>query len=408
MDRGSTFSGIGHAGLILWVALGDWLFAPADMPPIAVAQVSLISESDFKALQASAPKAAKPADKPAVAAPAALQPDLPAAEPLPEPTPKPKPEPVPAPTPEPLPTPQPAPDPAPVPDVPADAPVAADPQPIAVPDPVAPLAAEEQTVPVPQSSVRPKPRPIDRVAAVPVDPAPDAPEVADTITPEVTDQPAPDAPAVEEPVQPAASPEAATTQIATEENQTDENAPQLAPTASVRPQSRPQRAAEIPATDLAVDTPAETPLDSSAEATDPQADEIAAALAAAAAEAPAAETADAGAPDVPEGPPMSAGEVEGLRVAINKCWNVGQLSSEALRVTVTMRVEMQENGKPNSNSIEMTGYEGGSEGAALQAFEAGRRAIIRCAKDGYELAPEKYGQWNVLNLIFDPSGMRLR
>jgi hypothetical protein len=69
---------------------------------------------------------------------------------------------------------------------------------------------------------------------------------------------------------------------------------------------------------------------------------------------------------------------------------------------------MLETGKPDSNSITMTDYTGGSESAALQAFEAGRRAVIRCAKDGYDLAPDKYGQWNVLNLVFDPSGMRLR
>lgn len=104
---------------------------------------------------------------------------------------------------------------------------------------------------------------------------------------------------------------------------------------------------------------------------------------------------------------MSGSEVEGLRIAINKCWNVGQLSTEAMRTVVTLRVEMSEAGKPTS--VEMTGYEGGSDASAQKAFEAGKRAVMRCAgANGYDLPAEKYGQWNVLNLIFDPAGMRLR
>ena len=127
------------------------------------------------------------------------------------------------------------------------------------------------------------------------------------------------------------------------------------------------------------------------------------------ADLPADETAtDTGAQDLPEGPPMSGSEIEGLRLAINKCWNVGQLSSAALRITVMLRVEMGENGKPNAGSIEMTGFEGGSAEDAARAFEAGKRAVMRCSGEGYDLPPEKYAEWSVLNLEFDPSGMRQR
>ncbi|MBE0553197.1 MAG: cell envelope biogenesis protein TolA, partial [Rhodobacteraceae bacterium] len=68
-DRGTTLSAIGHAGLILWVALGDWLFAPNDAPEMQVAEVSLISEADYQAMMASAPKPAEPAEQPAEPAP---------------------------------------------------------------------------------------------------------------------------------------------------------------------------------------------------------------------------------------------------------------------------------------------------------------------------------------------------
>jgi hypothetical protein len=220
--------------------------------------------------------------------------------------------------------------------------------------------------------------------------------VADQATPEVSDEAPPDA-EVPPPDQPAAAPQEAAPVVVTEAEPAPEDAPQLAPTTSIRPKSRPARPAETP------------PPDADAEA-------IAAALAEATSEtttdapadAAAEPAADAGAAaDIPEGPPMSGGEVEGLRIAINRCWVTSTLSTEAMNTTVTLRVEMSEAGKPTS--IEMTSFEGGSAAAAQKAFEAGRRAVNRCAgANGYDLPAEKYGQWNVLNLIFDPNGMRLR
>ena len=109
---------------------------------------------------------------------------------------------------------------------------------------------------------------------------------------------------------------------------------------------------------------------------------------------------------------MNAGQKEGIRVAINRCWNIGSLSTAAQRVKISMRVEMTEDGKPKSDTIEMVSFEGGDEAAAQQAFEAAKRAVVRgvkgCGAPGYDLDPAQYGQWNVMNLIFDASGMRLR
>ena len=411
MDRGTIISGIGHASVVLWVALGDWFFSPSVPPPMQAASVSLITNAAFQALQASAPKAAKPADKPAekppeVAAPPPLQPELPPAEPLAEATP---PQPPP---------PEPPADPTPPPDLSADLPVSADPQVFEAPPPVAPLAVDEQPIPVPTADKRPKPRPIDRVAATPVDDTTDTPEIADIPTPEISDQVEPDAPVVVEEVPPA-SPEEAAPVIVTEAVDTEPDAPQLAPTSSRRPQSRPEKVADVPVEDPVPDTSAEdaqaaadaVAASDAAAAADAQSAADAAAVEAALAEAadvPAEEPATdtGGGQDLPEGPPMSGSEIEGLRLAINKCWNVGQLSSAAMRITVMMRVEMSENGKPVS--VEMTGFEGGSAEDAARAFEAGKRAVNRCSGEGYDLPPEKYAEWSVLNLEFDPSGMRQR
>lgn len=349
MDRGTKISAIGHGALILWVLLGDWLWPFDTSAAPEVANVSMISEADFAALQASAPK-----------------PDVAGETP---------------------PLPRPASDPAPAEDLPEDLPVADQAQPDDAPPPTAPVADVEQPIPVPLSEAPPAPRPMDRVAATPVEEQPDTPVVADVATPETSPDAAPDAEVVET-SQPAAAPQEAAPVVVTEADPAPENAPQLAPTASSRPKARPAKPVEEP--------PPEDNADAEA---------IAAALTEATAD-PAADTA-ATATNIPEGPPMTGGEVEGLRIAINKCWVTSTLSTEAMNTTVTVRVEMSEAGKPLS--IEMTDFEGGSAAAADRAFEAGRRAVMRCAgPNGYDLPAEKYGQWNVLNLIFDPNGMRLR
>jgi len=380
LDRASTISALGHLGVILWAVMGDWLFSPKDMPPMDVAQVSLVSEGEFQAMMASAPKpdpAATPSeDPPKIATPEPVDTSLPAPEPAPQPE-----EPV-----------------AVEEILPETVPVSPDVQPVAVPEPAPQVAEEDQPIPVPESSKKPKPRPAQRITDVPVDSPADTPEVADTVTPEVSDQAAPDAQVVET-TEPAAAPEESAAMVSPDATKSD--APELAPTASRRPQSRPARQVQA-------DKPAET-TSQSTETADAAADAIAAALA----EAATSDAASASAQNLPEGPPMSAGEKDGVRSAINACWNIGSLSSAAQRVKLVMRLEMNEDGTPIGSSIQMTGFEGGDEAAAQQAFEAAKRAVVRgvkgCGgKSGYQLDPAKYGQWNVMNLTFDASGMRLR
>ncbi len=362
MDRGTKISAIGHGALILWVMLGDmlWPFDTLNQPEVA--NVSLMSEAEFAALQASAPKT-----------------DSAQNEPPPEPAaPKPA-EPEPA-------EPEPAQE---VPDV--------APQPEEVPPPTAPLADVAQPIPVAPSDIAPAPRPMDRVAATPVNESPDTPDVADEATPEVAQEAPPDAQVIDT-QQPAAAPQEAAPVVVTEADPAPEDAPQLAPTASARPKPRPAAPPKVDADAEAIAAALAEATADAAEQPSPQPS--------AEASAEASEPTSGGA-DLPEGPPMSGGEIEGLRIAINRCWVTSTLSTEAMNTTVTLRVEMSEAGKPTS--IEMTDFSGGSRAAADRAFEAGRRAVIRCAGTaGYDLPAEKYGQWNVLNLIFDPNGMRLR
>ena len=105
---------------------------------------------------------------------------------------------------------------------------------------------------------------------------------------------------------------------------------------------------------------------------------------------------------------MSASDIEGIRSALGKCWNIGALSSEATRTIVTVRVSMQENGTPDLGTMRMTSFEGGSEDSAKKLYQSARSAIARCGNKGFTLPPEKYDQWKDLELVFDPNGMRLR
>ncbi len=417
MDKSQILSGIGHAVVITWVVFGDWLFAPRELPPPESVQVSMVSEADLKQLQDAAAKsekpkadkpevkpAAKPQPKPQVEAPAPVEPEVAVAEPSPvEPA-------VPSP----------------------DIPVADNPQPNEAPPVTAPIAEEEQPVAVPVTKVKPKPRPATKITDTPVVSPEKTPEVADTATPEVTDQPT-DQPVVQE-EKPAAAPEDSASAIVPEAEPSD--LPDLAPTSSRRPQTRPDKpVVETPTEDPQVALDAQAEKDAKAEAEkQAKADEKAAKKAqekadaqakadaeatqaavdaALAAEVSDAPTQDGGQTDIPEGPPMTAGEKEGLRVAIDKCWNIGSLSTAATRVKVMLEVQMNEDGTPRSGGITMTGFEGGDQAAAQQAFEAARRAVMRgvkgCGgKPGYDLDPAKYSEWNVIVMTFDPSGLRLR
>ncbi|MBF9041284.1 MAG: hypothetical protein ACO2ZI_05985 [Paracoccaceae bacterium] len=272
----------------------------------------------------------------------------------------------------PEPKPEPTQDPAPQPEV--------QPQPPEISAP--PLGAED----APPSDT-PTPEAAPRVAPTPAPaPPPDA-EIAPTV---VEATPEPDAQSrtpVEQQV--AQAPEAATTQIVTE---AETPTASLAPIASPVPTARPQRPTPEP-------TPEPEP-QPEPEPADPLADAIAAAVADA--------VSASATPSVPSGPPLSSGEVDGLIADVRACWNLGALSSEAQRTIVTISVTLGQDGRPNAGSIRMIDSSGGSDASVSQAFEAGRRAILRCGASGFNLPPEKYDQWQTIEMVFNPEQMRLR
>ena len=371
MNSGQIISGVAHAGLIGWVLFGGQF--QSEPLPFEVTEVSVISSDAFEALLTSGPTPDTATD---VALP--VQPDV-EADPVVPPTPE---ETVvtetPAPTEPPVPETLPEP-PAPEPDPEVTDTAPAQPQP------------QEQAVLVPEIAPRPIPRPSERVAPEAVAPPPPDATPDPVQQDAVTEDEGADTPAEE---QDATAPEEAATEIVTEAEE-----PANAPTTSLRPPARrpsaPTRTAETPATPTPEPTTPEPSTPTPTDTDDAVNDALRQAL--------GGDTDDA-----PAGPPLSAGEKDALRVAVSSCWNVGSLSSEALQTTVVVAVDMGQDGKPVTASIRMVSSSGGSTSAAKQAFEAARRAIIRCTRDGYDLPVEKYGQWKEIEMTFNPERMRIK
>lgn len=382
MDTGTKISAAGHALLLGWLLVGP-IFRSEPLP-MRVQDVAVISSEDFAALQASreAPSAVTDVAQPEAAAPDPEAPETPEVEAAPEISARPPAATAPASDSVPD---VPTSDPAPQTDVAADAPTVEPP-------------SEDVAVLTPDVSSRPVPQQADRVAPQPVvrpDPeaAPDRIE-QESVSPDSTGEEA------REP-QDATAPPETTTAIVTEADRPA--APATSPRPPTNRPDRPVRAAETrPEPQAQPEDRQETPPE-----TEPT-DALAAAVADAVAEAqsdrpqPASEPAR---PAAPAGPPLSGSELEGLRVAVGSCWNVGTLSTEAQGTTVTVYVAMNENGTPRSESIRMLSSSGGGEAAARKVFDTARRAILRCGQDGFPLPVEKYGQWREIEMTFNPEGM---
>jgi len=385
-------SAVGHGGLLLWALVGG-LFNSHDMAPTTITtEVSLMSSAEFEAMAAAAPKA--PQESP----PAPVLPEA-TAEPAPDaPQPEPQPEAQPAPEAEAQPQPDPAPD---VTELEQPETQVTDTPPSQIQTPVEEPSATMMTEVAP----RPKPRPAPRVAPTPSEaPAPDA-QVAEAVVEETTPEPAPEADPLPEPPKEAAPPEAGEV-LETEENKDQTEFATSAPASSARPKSRPAKPAPAPEPQ-----PEPAPVETETAAVDAPEGADQAGVADALAQAMAGEAADEASPGTgvaDSGPPITSGEKDALVVAVKQCWNVGALSTDALRTVVTIRVSMGQDGKPDSGSIELIGSSGGDDTSVRQAFEAGRRAIIRCAGDGYPLPAEKYAQWREIEIEFNPERMRMK
>ena len=265
---------------------------------------------------------------------------------------------------------------------------------------IAPSETTQETAPTivePVELKEPTPEPEEHMAMIAPEPMP-APRIdtqsapkpdvnakeADTTQKETT----PDETATEvaEPKQEQAPKEAAT-EIVTEADKPSEYAPTTSNIPRARPRDMAKRVAKAN-----VPEPKEQPV-----AEDNTADEIAEALAKAEAEN--------NKPNVPVGPPLTGSERAGLVLAVQQCWNVPIGLQNADDLVVVIAIELAQDGKLAS-SPKMIEPAGAPTGAIKQAFEAGRRALIRCAP--YDLPREKYEQWRQIEVVFNPEEMAVR
>lgn len=363
---GTIISGVGHVGLIGWLIVGWGLSSE----PLAIQtmDVSVISGEEFEQMRARTTPEPGNAD-PTAPIPPVISDSAPPPPAQEEPTePSQPPEPVEQPQSEvPPPPPPPAPPEAEV----TDAPPAEPAPPVATPP--------EPEVEVSETPTPPRAPTVASTITAP--PPPDA-NVDDVVREEVVPDDSAEAEVVAE-EQEATAPEETTTAIVIED---------LAPTTSVRPSVRPSRPT------LPQETQAAQPEPETAE---PEVSEEAVASALEAALGAATE-----APAVAAGPPMTGAERDSFRIAVNRCWNVDP-GSVAARVTVEVGFSLDREGRVASDEVRLISSDG-DPSATNTAFEAARRAILRCQSGGYQLPADKYDQWQDVVITFDPSGMRLR
>ena len=358
---GNIVSGVGHAGFIAFVLFGGLFTSRPE--PVEFREAAMISGEEFAALVEASRQPVVEAEEPIPAAPE-VTPDAPEVDVG-------APEPVAAPIEEVA--------------EPAEEPVEELAPQISEAAPERPEAPAEVTVEEAPVAETPVERPAEVVAPEPAPrPEPEAvqePEPQEAVIPEETGE------TVEPPQEAAAVPEA-TDRIVTEAAE----APASSPNASLRP---PARRPSAPRPVQTVETPA-TPAPSQSVVDDAA---VQAALEAA--------LSSLATNTVPTGPPMSSGEKDALRLAVQGCWNVDPGARWA-QTTVTVAMDMTQDGKVVASSLRMIASEGGDASTANAAFGAARRAILLCQKDGYPLPPEKYGQWQEIEMTFNPERMRIR
>jgi hypothetical protein len=202
--------------------------------------------------------------------------------------------------------------------------------------------------------------------------------------------------------------------------QTEANQDQTAETGmttSIRPRAKPSRPAPAPEPQVAEETPTEEPQESTQLTVQPVDDADTAdaidALLGEAADEPVAEDvasdtgADTGGQDLPQGPPLTGGEMGNISSAIAKKWNLGASSTDAMSSMVVIRVSFSADGTPID--FELIESNGPSETGIKKLFETAQRAVNRAHQDGgLPLPPDKYDTWQVLDLVFDANGMRAR
>jgi len=394
VETGTKISMVAHCTLIGLALFGSSFQAADDAEAIQISEVSLLTSTEFEAMSSRSPA-------PMVEVPEQVQPALPTEDAVLAPTQDVAPT-IPAlPQEEAAPTAEQAPDVSGLqqpetPDIEVESPTIA-PQAndsvgntLVVPDsPIADKQNNGALQPDQLALIKPQPRPAPRIDKTPAEKPPtDAETAAETQKATVPDATASKpADKVEE-----QAPKEATTEVVIEP-EFDPNS--AAPAKSSRPRGRPRDLAKKAqqAKDKAAKVAAVAQAKAAQEAKVAEAAAIRDALIQATSEA---------LNSAPTGPPLTASERGGLVLAVQQCWNVPAGLENAGNLVVVLSVELSRDGKLIS-SPKLIDPAGTPQGTIRAAYDAGRRALIRCAP--YNLPQDKYEQWRQLEVVFNPKQM---
>lgn len=98
-------------------------------------------------------------------------------------------------------------------------------------------------------------------------------------------------------------------------------------------------------------------------------------------------------------------ELDAIKATIEGCWNKGALSDDALVQTVRLEVKIGSGGALLPETIRLLEFEDGPSPGAQQAYEAARRAIVRCGVR--EVIPEIRPHPVSLVFTFAPNGVAM-
>ncbi|WP_181164407.1 hypothetical protein [Amaricoccus solimangrovi] len=400
--------------LIAVMIIGLPWFPRRERPPIPVTDVSFVSEADFERAQAAArgprdeaappeqvraePSAPEPAARPPEPAPRAEAPPAPQtpAEPPAETAPE-----TPAPEVTTL-----------APEFDPDRPLSPPAMAPGAPAPPANPSAELAAVAPPRA------RTAATIAPMPAPPAPEAPSEEPAAAPSPASR--------EEPRPPAPSPDAAPAP-----GQPDEAAPPLALATSARPLARrgnietaavapepepapapaakPKPAPEAKPKPVPAAKPETEASPSPSDLVRQLREEVERESARRAGATPPTEPTPPSdgartATSLPSGPPITGAERNGLVLAVQKCWNLPAGLRDAGELKVTVGARLNADGSIVGGSVRLVEPDPAPDARFRQAYEAGRRALLRCAP--YSGLPrEKYAQWQEIEVVFNPEGM---
>ena len=92
---------------------------------------------------------------------------------------------------------------------------------------------------------------------------------------------------------------------------------------------------------------------------------------------------------------LTPAEKAAFAATVQTCWN----PAPGLDPSVTISFAMGTDGRPDPDSFAIMGT------AAPDAFDAARRAVLRCAGAGYDLPKDRHDAWDQIQLTFTANGI---